>query len=207
MRMKAIGRVAAIALTGFLFAGAAPVNATDCSDNCATGKPVSLKSFAKRHLAHHYRRHLHRIESRHYHEDSAPNVADADALPAKVANARAQIATDGKPADVKRPDGNAGDPGIKPQGDESAARSAESKPAASDAELQVLSQDELNDLDRAAADPGASPAKLSPAVANSHAELREEPASAWAQTSTIGKAFITFGVMLTLASAARMFMA
>jgi hypothetical protein len=198
MRMKAIGRVAAIALSGFLFAAGAQVNAKTCGDDCTTGKPVNLKSFAKRHLAYHHRHHLHRIVSRHHDESvSAVREAKADTLPVKVADARAQMGSDSN-----------GDAGIKPTGNATATAGAgESRPASSDAQLQVLSQDELNDLDRAATDPAASPPKLSAAVANSHAEMREERASAWAQTSTIGKTFIAFGVMLTLASAARMFMA
>ena len=71
----------------------------------------------------------------------------------------------------------------------------------------MVNADELNDLDKAATDVTEPLPKLPPSIANSRAEMRFENPSTWAQTSTIGKAFIAFGVMLTLASAARMFMA
>ena len=79
------------------------------------------------------------------------------------------------------------------------------------AENQVVSADQLNDVDRAlhegpptltmaAADVPAAP--VAPVNAASSSE-----SSAWDQTSLIGKIFIAFGGLLTLASAARMFMA
>jgi hypothetical protein len=79
----------------------------------------------------------------------------------------------------------------------------------------VVSADQLNDVDRAlhesappaptaamaaAATPDPTPAPAKPA-ATSSAE-----SSAWDQTSLIGKIFIGFGALLTMASAARMFM-
>jgi hypothetical protein len=45
-----------------------------------------------------------------------------------------------------------------------------------------------------------APAKVAPVLASSDS-------SAWDQTSLIGKVFIGFGALLTMASAARMFMA
>lgn len=78
---------------------------------------------------------------------------------------------------------------------------------AQDPVVQVVNADELNDLDKAASDVTEPFPKLPPSIANSRAEMRVDGSSPWAQTSTIGKAFIAFGLMLTLASAARMFMA
>jgi hypothetical protein len=91
-----------------------------------------------------------------------------------------------------------------------ADKAADAQPTA---ETPVVAADQLNDLDRAleestpaaptlamaSAEPPAAPA--APVVASSKED------SAWDQTSLIGKIFIGFGALLTMASAARMFMA
>jgi hypothetical protein len=122
------------------------------------------------------------------------NIETKPTLPSDVANARAQMTDDTK---------------AKPAAEAPAQGTAEAAtPAAQDPAVQVVNADELNDLDKAATTDVTEPLpKLPPSIANSRAELRFESPSTWAQTSTIGKAFIAFGVMLTLASAARMFMA
>jgi len=78
----------------------------------------------------------------------------------------------------------------------------------------IVAADQLNDVDRALHEntPPATPVALtsvdtpdaaaSPAVAVASSEN-----STWDQTSLIGKIFIGFGALLTMASAARMFMA
>ncbi len=80
-------------------------------------------------------------------------------------------------------------------------------------EGQVAASDQLNDADRAlreAAPPASSP---SVAVASNDASAQRTVAmagndhSVWDETSLIGKVFIAFGTLLTIASAARMFMA
>ncbi|MDP1585943.1 MAG: hypothetical protein Q8M18_21210 [Bradyrhizobium sp.] len=103
-----------------------------------------------------------------------------------------------------------------------ADKPADSQPAA---EAEVVAPDQLNELDRALqeakseAKPEAkSEAKpAAPTMALASAEAPATPAapvmaaskedSAWEQTSLIGKIFIAFGALLTMASAARMFMA
>ena len=74
----------------------------------------------------------------------------------------------------------------------------------------------MNDIDRSAADISAraslvKPSLVKPSLAMASldapaatATARESP---WAQTSLIGKIFIAFGGLLTLASAARMLIA
>jgi hypothetical protein len=96
-------------------------------------------------------------------------------------------------------------------------QAAADNPAAAQpaADSQVVSADQLNDLDRAlqeskpaapaamrmaSAEAPAAPA--APVTAGSSSEN-----STWDQTSLIGKIFIGFGALLTVASAARMFMA
>jgi hypothetical protein len=83
--------------------------------------------------------------------------------------------------------------------------------ARADSEMMLVAADQLNDVDRslgqsglqapAAANAPASPEPPAPVPAVSH----ESPA--WNQTSLIGKIFIGFGALLTVASAVRMFMA
>lgn len=156
------------------------------------------------------------------------------ALNASVANARAQLLSptaDGTPAPMLSTR-DVPSPTIGLTTPSSEATSSET-PAGSPPASHVVAADELNEIDRSAGDAKeqASPAK--PAVANAAqaanpATASPTPAnltlamaslntpnagdgstsgSTWAQTSLIGKIFIAFGGLLTLASAARMFIA
>jgi len=75
----------------------------------------------------------------------------------------------------------------------------------------MVAADQLNDVDRALH--GGSPPALvmasadTPAAAPVMASSSGNEGSTWDQTSLIGKIFIGFGALLTMASAARMFMA
>lgn len=79
------------------------------------------------------------------------------------------------------------------------------------AETQVVAPDQLNDIDRALQEDTPPPQKA--VIAATDAQPRPAPvmassqSSAWDQSSLIGKIFIGVGTLLTLASAARMFMA
>ena len=83
--------------------------------------------------------------------------------------------------------------------------------AAPPADGQVVANDQLNDADRALREetPPSPPA----AVVSNDAPTQRTIAmagndhSVWDETSLIGKVFIAFGTLLTIASAARMFMA
>jgi hypothetical protein len=81
---------------------------------------------------------------------------------------------------------------------------------------ELVAADQLNDVDRALSENGdekdkAPSATLAMAVAQAAPQTQtaaiSNDDSAWSQTSLIGKIFIAFGGLLTLASAARMFMA
>jgi hypothetical protein len=202
MTRKAIGRLAVIALTGAFVFAAGPAFACSGDDCADSSGPTISKHSKKVRVAHHRHQRDDDVASwgrPSSGSDTAKNQAKVevkpDALPADVADARAQMTAD----DVK------------------AKRVAEAPPqatttdatasAAQDPTVQVVNADELNDLDKAATDASEPLPKLPASVANSRAEMHVETSSSWAQTSTIGKAFIAFGVMLTLASAARMFMA
>jgi hypothetical protein len=140
-------------------------------------------------------------------------------LPASVANANAElvppaIPVSDKPASVWTQPPAPVTPGT-------ATPPEQGLPSAATEELTA--SDQLNDLDLAASDPAAPTAVASPAPAEPVVtaalpdQPRQEPAkaeavassdhSAWGQTSLIGKIFLAFGGLLTLASAARMFMA
>jgi hypothetical protein len=78
------------------------------------------------------------------------------------------------------------------------------------AEAEVVAADQLNELDRELQESRSA----APTMALASAEAPPAPVmasgkedSAWDQTSLIGKIFIGFGALLTMASAARMFMA
>jgi len=93
-----------------------------------------------------------------------------------------------------------------------APQTAASEPQPADG--PVTASDQLNDADRALREQ-APPAPPSPpvAVASSDSPASRTVAMAgdghslWDETSLIGKVFIAFGTLLTIASAARMFMA
>ncbi len=140
--------------------------------------------------------------------DDAGNTAASSAMPPSVANANAELAAGDTPtaANAKAMSARASDIlQIAPD------NQANTKPAA---ETQIVAADQLNDVDRAlhetttpapamaSAEPPAAPApQPAPMMAASN------DSSTWDQTSLIGKIFIGFGALLTMASAARMFMA
>jgi len=89
---------------------------------------------------------------------------------------------------------------------------ADAPPAAG---TPIVAADQLNDVDRALHE--ATPPATPVALASSDAPVPASPPavvaannsdnSSWDQASLIGKIFIGFGALLTMASAARMFMA
>jgi len=99
---------------------------------------------------------------------------------------------------------------------------AADKPADSQAvpDAQMVASDQLNDLDlalqqqkqseaaaQAQTPPSTQPQTVAMATAKVAPVLASGESSTWDQTSLIGKIFIAFGALLTMASAARMFMA
>ncbi len=201
MTGKSIGRLAVIALTGAFVFAAVPGFA--CSgDSCTDSSGPAISKHSKKvrvaHRRHHDDNDVASWGRPSSGSDTAKNQAKVeakpDALSSDVADAHAQMSSD----DVK----------TKPAIEAPIQATAETNaPVAQDPTVQVVNADELNDLDKAASDVTEPLPKLPPSIANSRAEMHVETSSTWAQTSTIGKAFIAFGVMLTLASAARMFMA
>jgi hypothetical protein len=182
---------------------------------------MALNKYVKR-SARHAKSYAHRkssklaLKSSRTEKAAAPDVVDNDgggptAIPPSVANANAQWAS----ADT--PTGNA--KAMSARANEILQTTpANATDAQTDAQpapdAQVISADQLNDVDRALQET----ARPAPTLAMASAETPAAPAapvtaassnesSTWDQTSLIGKIFIGFGALLTMASAARMFIA
>jgi hypothetical protein len=210
MMIKASGRSALILVTGLFVCFAGPSQAAASGDGAAaTTKSQSSKSAQNsRHLkkvAHRRSSKLAWRFARVARTDEADDVAkDSSALPSSVANANAQLASADTPA------GNAKAMSARAN---IILQAAPDNPANARApgDTQVVSADQLNDVDRAlhenaptltmASADAPAPAPAAPVMASSQEN------STWDQTSLIGKIFIAFGALLTMASAARMFMA
>ena len=214
MIIKASGRSALILATGLFVCFAGPSQAAPGADNAtassrsekATEAPVALNKYAKRgsrHLKKYAQRKSSKAALKSPIGKKTTELADdgggrSTAIPPSVANANAQLASAEAPADSAR------------------AMSAKANTmllAAADkpADTEVVAADQLNDVDRALQ--ASKPAALTMASAETTAApvapvmAKSKEDSAWDQTSLIGKIFIGFGALLTMASAARMFMA
>ncbi|WP_249780076.1 hypothetical protein [Bradyrhizobium sp. dw_411] len=133
----------------------------------------------------------------------------SSAISPTVANANAQMAST-QLATTDVPGGNA--KAMSARANEILqTRPANSTNPQTTVDTQVVAADQLNDVDRALHE-GSPPALVmasadTPAAAPVLASSSGNDGSTWDQTSLIGKIFIGFGALLTMASAARMFMA
>jgi hypothetical protein len=198
MTIKASGRSALILATGLWVCFAGPSQAAAGADGAAA--PVALNKSIK-HSVHHWKKVAHRKSGKVALKSSAPkkaaDVAEDDGdksstLPPRVANANAQLASADTP------------------GGPAKAMSARANTILRATETQIVSADQLNDVDLALHE-STAPA---PALTVASADVPVAPvmasgdeSSTWDKTSLVGKIFMAFGVMLTVASAARMFMA
>ena len=225
MKIKASGHPALILATGLFVCFAGPSQAAPSADDVAAaaksedaaGASVASKKSAK-HGTRHWKSHANRKSGKvavksDTDKTDATEVADKEsdssstspAIPSWVANANARLPfADAPTGDVKAMAARANE--ILQNAPD---KSADAQPAA---ESEVISADQLNDVDRALHE-GTPPAKIllmaaaeapaAPAAPVTAASSNES--SAWEQTSLIGKIFIGFGALLTMASAARMF--
>ena len=224
MIIKATGRSALILATGLFVCFAGPSQASGTDNTTASPKPesaapVMLSKYTK-HSARHGKHYAHHNKSSKLAEkpadkkDAPAEVAadDSDnssAIPPAVANANAQMAST-QMAATDVPGGNA--KAMSARANE-IRQAAPSNPAdaQTNVDSQMVAADQLNDVDRALH--GGSPPALvmasadTPAAAPVMASSSGNEGSTWDQTSLIGKIFIGFGALLTMASAARMFMA
>jgi len=134
---------------------------------------------------------------------AATEVANADSkvlpeLPPSVANANAQMLLAGVQMSAAA---------AIPSGTDISAKASDNPGnTPSDNETILVAADQLNDVDKALHESNPAPA----AAANpppAPAPTMTSESSVWDQTSLIGKIFIGFGALLTMASAARMFIA
>jgi hypothetical protein len=211
MTIKASGRSALILAAGLLVCFAGPSQAAAGADNAtATAKSENAAGLQK-HGSRHSKSYAQRKSGQQTLKSTAakaaiPDVAadDADnssAIPPSVASANARFA----PADT--PAGNARAMSARAN---DILQTSEAQPPA---DSQVVAADQLNDVDRALHE--GQPSAATMALASAEAPVAPTPpvmasgqeSSTWDQTSLIGKIFIAFGALLTMASAARMFMA
>jgi hypothetical protein len=221
MNIKASGRSALIIAAGLWMCFAGPMRATEsgarASDSTAktedtAGAPVALNKFTKHRSKKQaaVSRKSEKVTAKPADAKKADEAAatqdDAASpnVPSSVANANAQLEAGDTPA------GNAlkiaavqADNALKTakQNDQ-----AQNQANASAANTELVSADQLNEVDRSLSDDKAPVPTLSMAVAQTPAVARSSDSS-WDQASLIGKVFIAFGGLLTFASAARMFMA
>jgi hypothetical protein len=222
MTTRANGRSALILATGLFVCFAGPSQAAGAdADNAATsskpenaaGAPIALDKYTK-----HAARHAHRKSSKVALKSSTakkPATTDVTAddgdsptaIPPSVANANAQLASADTPAGKAKAMSARANEILQTAPD----NAADAQPGA---ETQVVSADQLNDVDRTLRETkrpaptlamAAAEAPAAPAATVMAADSNES--STWDQTSLIGKIFIGFGALLTMASAARMFMA
>jgi hypothetical protein len=198
MKIKAGGRAALILATGLLVCFAAPSLAMAATDGSKSVRH-------HRHYVHH-RSGKPVVKSSDSKQEAATATVgnggvDPAALSRAVANANAQLAAADTPADSAR--------AMTARANDIMQAAADAQPAP---ESRVVAPDQLNDVDRALREGATPPAQIAMASAEPPAAptprvMASSESATWDQTSLIGKVFIAFGALLTLASAARMFMA
>jgi len=215
MIIKASGRAALILATGLFVFFAGPSQAATGADGSTAGSKSQTSAAAPVKIHKNLRYGLHRRKSyahRKFHgialkatagTKAAATVADTgktlSSIPPSVANANAQLTSSGIWGE------NAG---VMTARAGELLQGAPDNPAnaRADNDTLLVAADQLNDVDRALREGGSQPtASANPPPAPVTATSGES--STWDQTSLIGKIFIGFGALLTMASAARMFMA
>jgi hypothetical protein len=222
MTIKASAGSALILAAGLLVGLAGPLPAMAAgadTDSAAVSKPESAESgrsarqgsrYLKKHYAH---RKYTRTASKSAESKKADEkqVADASggtppALPAWVANANAQMTAADAP-----PDSAKGMSAAMSEKASTVLQAAADKPAdaaEAPADTAVVAPDQLNEGDRALHPSSQTVAMASPKpAADGAAQAANSDSTTLDKTSLIGKIFIAFGALLTMASAARMFMA
>jgi hypothetical protein len=200
MNIKASGRWALIIAAGLWVCLWGPLQATQGVAAPEAGAQSGAKAAPKKTVRHHTRHARRHVSARPAKSGSAKQDADNGAdknndrisadggaiipstLPASVANANARLAV----ADAT---------GATP-----------SKPPAT-ANAEIVAADQVNDLDRAAGDPPPAAAPTPQPITVAQVASASNRDGAWDKASLVGKIFIAVGGLLTIASAARLFMA
>ena len=222
MIIEASGRSALIVATGLfvcfacpsLAAPAAAEATADSKSESAAEAPVARHknlrygSHTRKHYAHGKSHKVALNTARHKKAAPADVAADRSEaalpdLPPRVANANAQLAFPAATGGYVNAMSARANEILQAASD----NRADARP---DNETLIVAADQLNDVDRSLheSNPPAATSVISsanPPAAPVVAGNQEN--SSWDQTSLIGKIFIGFGALLTVASAARMFMA
>lgn len=210
MTIKAGGRVALIAATGLL-ACVVGVGWTVAASSAAEQKSEQVSSPKKVKHARYYKRYAHRKYTRNVQkssEDKKPgvevaNAGVASALPDSVANANARMGGDVVTAGTA--------PAVTARANALLSNDQPADQQGNVTTLQMVEADQLNDVDKGLQEQAPSQTTVAVAPTKPVTTAASKPAasetSTWDQTSLIGKIFIAFGALLTVASAARMFMA
>jgi hypothetical protein len=225
MTIKASAGSALILAAGLLvgFAGTLPAIAAGAeADSAAVSKSESATSgkSAKHSSRYLKKRSAHRKDTHAASKSADSNkpdekqVADASggtppAMPEWLANANAQMTA----ADAA-PDSAKGMSAAMSEKANTVLQAAVDKPADAEApaDTAAAAPDQLNETDRALhlqEAPSTQTVAMASAkpVAESPGQAATDDSSTLDKTSLIGKIFIAFGALLTMASAARMFMA
>lgn len=214
MISKASGRAAWIVAAGLLALFASPIRAASDDDSATEIKSenpaaASATHRSYRHVSQHRRSYAHRkshaiemkADTHNKKADTTEVVARDDKpapeIPLSVANAHAQMLLAGVQMSAAA---------AIPAGTD-VATFASDNPAStrSNNETVLVAADQLNDVDKALRESNLPAAAANPPPAPAATMTGES--SIWDQTSLIGKIFIGFGALLTMASAARMFIA
>jgi len=220
MNIKASGRSALILAAGLWIGFAGPSQAA-AGDATATSKQDSAAAASAtpdnsaKHGSRHLKKYAHRKSDKVADKpaadtkataanggDNSPTVQSTQMSPS-VANANAQLTpTDTLAGNVKAMSDRVSNILQGAPDNAADAQSAVGTP--------IIAADQLNDVDRALHE--NTPVALASAdapvgAASSPVASAGSDNSTWDQTSLIGKIFIGFGALLTMASAARMFMA
>jgi hypothetical protein len=188
------------------------------ADSAAVAKPEGAESgkSAGQDARPPKKRHAHRksthtasksIESKKADEKQVADASGtAPALPDRVANANAQM-----PAADAAPDSAKGMSAAMSEKANNVLQAAADKPADAEAPAEpgAVASDQATTFDRSLS-PAEQPAATTQGVvlaSTSRPSSDANDSSTLDKTSLIGKVFIAFGALLTVASAARMFMA
>jgi hypothetical protein len=215
MIIKASGRSALILTAGLFVLLTGPVQAATDGDDSATeaksenpaaASPQRTLRHASQQRKSYAHRRSHAIATKTDTDNKKAVAAEAATndskvlpeIPPSVANANAQMLLAGVQMSAAAAIPAGTDISAKPSDNPANTRS--------DNETILVAADQLNDVDKALHESNPpAPAAANPPPAAAAAATAES--SVWDQTSLIGKIFIGFGALLTMASAARMFIA
>jgi hypothetical protein len=212
MNMKTSGLSALIMSAALWMCFAGPLRAaetdTDTSDSAAqteSAADVPEAPVAPKVVKHRSKKPAEASSLKSGKMATPPNMQPS------VANANARLQASGAPADNALRTMSAQADNMLRAAKQADPANPQTDPAApqadaSAANAQTVAADQLNEVDRSLSDDKAPPPTLAMAVAQTPYTTGNID-STWNQTSLIGKIFVAFGGLLTVASAARMFMA